>query len=237
MIALVTGGTRGIGASISKTLSKNFQVIANYAENDDAAEKFSKENNIEIMKWNVSNYKLCQEQINYIENNIGPISVLVNNAGICHDAKLEDTTEEDWHSILDVNLTGIFNITKFVYSKMIKRKYGRIVNISSINGKNGRIGQTNYASSKAGILGFTKALAQEAGIYNITVNAVCPGYIETDMLMAVPVEVRNSLARQTVVGRLGKPEEIAQAVSYLVGPNSGFITGSTLDINGGQYLN
>ncbi|MEX1660167.1 acetoacetyl-CoA reductase [uncultured Thioclava sp.] len=236
-VALVTGGTRGIGAAISAALSEaGYTVVANYAGNDDAAAKFTEETGIKAYKWSVADYDGCAAGIAKIEEEIGPIDVLVNNAGITRDAPFHKMTREQWNEVIDTNLSGVFNMTHPLWTRMRDRKFGRIVNISSINGQKGQFAQANYSAAKAGDLGFTKALAQEGARANITVNAICPGYIATEMVMAVPEKVRESIIGQIPVGRLGEPSEIARAVVFLASDDAGFITGSTITANGGQYF-
>ena len=235
--ALVTGGTRGIGAAISVGLKKaGYRVAANYAGNDEAARKFKAETGIAVYKWSVADYDACVEGIRKVEADLGPIGVLVNNAGITRDAMFHRMTREQWREVIDTNLSGLFNMTHPVWSGMRDRKFGRIVNISSINGQKGQAGQANYSAAKAGDLGFTKALAQEGARAGITVNAICPGYIATDMVMAVAEDVRAKIVAQIPVGRLGEAAEIARCVVFLASDEAGFITGSTLTANGGQYL-
>ena len=236
-IALVTGGTRGIGAAISKRLKDDgCKVAANYAGNDEAAEKFSAETGISTFKWSVTDYDACSEGIKKVEAELGPIDILVNNAGITRDAMFHRMTPEKWHQVIDTNLSGAFNMTHPVWSGMRERGFGRIISISSVNGQKGQMGQANYSAAKAGELGFTKALAQEGAFKGITVNAVCPGYIATEMVMAVDEKIRDSIIKQIPVGRLGLPEEIARCVSFLASDEAGYITGSTISANGGQYV-
>ena len=236
-IALVTGGTRGIGAAISKRLSDDgCKVAANYAGNDEAAEKFSAKTGIPTFKWSVADYDACAEGIKKVEAELGPIDILVNNAGITRDAMFHRMTPEKWRQVIDTNLSGAFNMTHPVWSGMRERGFGRIISISSVNGQKGQMGQANYSAAKAGELGFTKALAQEGAFKGITVNAVCPGYIATEMVMAVDEKIRDSIIKQIPVGRLGLPEEIARCVSFLASDEAGYITGSTLSANGGQYV-
>lgn len=237
-VALVTGGTRGIGASISKALkAAGYTVAANYAGNDEAAQKFKSETGIPVFKWDVSSFEACEAGIKQVEAEAGPIDVLVNNAGITRDATLHRMKHEQWKAVIDTNLGSLFNMSRNVIEGMRARKFGRIVNISSINGQKGQIGQTNYSAAKAGEIGFTKALAQESAKSGITVNAICPGYINTEMVQAVPKDVlEKSIIPQIPVGRLGEPEEIARCVVFLVADDAGFITGSTLTANGAQYL-
>ena len=236
-VALVTGGSRGIGAEIAKALQKaGYTVAANYAGNDEAANAFTEETGIKTYKWSVADYEACQAGIAKVEEELGPIAVLVNNAGITRDAPFHKMTPDQWKAVIDTNLTGIFNMTHPVWPGMRERKYGRVINISSINGQKGQFGQANYAAAKAGDLGFTKALAQEGARANITVNAICPGYIATEMVMAVPEKVREGIIGQIPVGRLGEPEEIARCVVFLASDDAGFVNGSTITANGGQFF-
>ncbi len=237
-VAVVTGGTRGIGAAISLALKNaGYQVAANYAGNDEAAKAFHEETGIPVFKWDVSDYSACTEGLGRVAAEIGPVEVLVNNAGITRDAMFHKMTPQQWHEVINTNLTGLFNMTHQVWTGMRERSFGRIVNISSINGQKGQMGQVNYSAAKAGDLGFTKALAQEGAAKNITVNAICPGYIGTEMVLAVPEKVLNErIIPQIPVGRLGEPEEIARCVVFLVSDDAGFITGSTLSANGGQLF-
>ncbi len=235
--ALVTGGTRGIGAAIAKALQDaGYKVAANYAGNDEAAARFSEETGIKSYKWSVADYDQCAKGVAAVEADLGPVDVLVNNAGITRDVMFHKMTPEDWQAVINVNLNGIFNMTHQVFAGMRERKFGRIVSISSINGQKGQMGQTNYSAAKAGEIGFTKALAQEAARFGVTVNAICPGYIATDMVMAVPEAVREKIIAQIPVGRLGEAPEIARSVLFLASDEAGFITGSTLTVNGGQYI-
>ncbi|OWV77698.1 beta-ketoacyl-ACP reductase [Rhizobium leguminosarum bv. trifolii] len=237
-VALVTGGTRGIGAAISVALKNaGYRVAANYAGNDEKAKAFHEATGVPVFKWDVSDYAACGEGIARIESEIGPVDVLVNNAGITRDAMFHKMTPQQWHEVINTNLTGLFNMTHQVWTGMRDRSFGRIVNISSINGQKGQMGQANYSAAKAGDLGFTKALAQEGAAKNITVNAICPGYIGTEMVLAVPEKVLNErIIPQIPVGRLGEPEEIARCVTFLASDDAGFITGSTLTANGGQFF-
>lgn len=236
-VALVTGGSRGIGASIANALKNaGYTVAANYAGNDEAAAKFTAETGIKTYKWSVADYDACAAGIAQIEADLGPIDVLVNNAGITRDAPFHKMTRQQWQEVMDTNLSGVFNMTHPIWNGMRDRKFGRIINISSINGQKGQFAQANYSAAKAGDLGFTKALAQEGARANITVNAICPGYIATEMVMAVPEKVRESIIGQIPVGRLGEPEEIARCVVFLASDDAGFITGSTITANGGQYF-
>ena len=236
-VALVTGGSRGIGASISKALKEaGYSVAANYAGNDEAAAAFKSETGIPVYKWSVADYDACAEGIAKVEADLGPVDVLVNNAGITRDGMFHKMTPQQWKEVIDTNLTGIFNMTHPVWPGMRERSFGRIINISSINGQKGQMGQANYSAAKAGDIGFTRALAQEGAFKGITVNAICPGYIGTDMVMAVPEKVRESIIAQIPVGRLGTPEEIARCVTFLASDDAGFITGSTISANGGQFF-
>lgn len=236
-IAIVTGGSRGIGEAISVALKANgLTVIANYAGNDAKAAEFKERTGIDVVKFNVGDFDACQAAVGKIIEQHGPVSVLVNNAGITRDTTLMRMTYEMWQEVIQVNLTGCFNMAKAVFTGMREQKYGRIVNISSINGIAGQLGQTNYSAAKAGVIGFTKALAQEGARFGITVNAVAPGYVDTDMVAAVPADVLETIVAKIPVGRLGKAEEIAEATAYLCSPGAGFVTGSTLGINGGQYM-
>ena len=236
-VAIVTGGTRGIGEAISIALQgMGMKVAANYAGNEERAREFSDRTGINSYKWDVSDFEACQEGVRKIEAELGPIDVLVNNAGITRDTTIRKMNHQQWQDVIDTNLGGCFNMAHAVFGGMTGRKYGRIVNIGSINGQAGQYGQVNYAAAKSGIHGFTKALAQEGARAGVTVNAVAPGYIDTDMVAAVPEEVLQKIVAKIPVGRLGKAEEIARAVAFLVDENAGFITGSTLSINGGQHM-
>jgi acetoacetyl-CoA reductase len=237
-VAVVSGGTRGIGAAISKALNAaGYSVAANYAGNDEAAAKFKEETQIPVYKWDVASYKACAEGLEKVRADLGPIDILVNNAGVTRDTMFHKMTPEQWSDVININLNSLFNMTRPVIEGMRERGFGRIVNISSINGQKGQIGQCNYSASKAGDIGFTKALAQENASKGITVNAVCPGYIATDMVKAVPAEVlEKSVLSQIPARRLGEPEEVARCVVFLVAEDSGFINGSTFTINGGQYM-
>ncbi|WP_114287461.1 beta-ketoacyl-ACP reductase [Candidatus Halocynthiibacter alkanivorans] len=236
-VALVTGGTRGIGAAICIALKgAGYSVAANYAGNDEAAKKFSEETGIATYKWSVADYDACAAGIARVEADLGPVEVLINNAGITRDGMFHKMTRQQWQEVIDTNLSGVFNMTHPLWNGMRGRKFGRIVNISSINGQKGQMGQSNYSAAKAGDLGLTKALAQEGAFKGITVNAICPGYIGTEMVMAVPEKVRDSIVAQIPVGRLGTPEEIARCVVFLASDEAGFITGSTLSANGGQLM-
>jgi acetoacetyl-CoA reductase len=237
-VALVTGGTRGIGAAIAKGLkASGYKVGANYAGNDDAANKFKAETSIPVFKWDVSSYDSCADGIKKVEAEIGPVDILVNNAGITRDGMFHKMTPDQWGAVINTNLNSLFNMCRPVIEGMRERSFGRIVNISSINGQKGQMGQCNYSAAKAGEIGFTKALAQENAKKGITVNAICPGYIGTEMVLAVPKDVlEKNILPQIPVGRLGEPEEVARCVVFLASDDAGFITGSTLTVNGAQYL-
>lgn len=236
-IALVTGGTRGIGGGISKALkAAGYSVAANYAGNDEAAAKFKDETGIGVYKWSVADYEACVAGTGQVEGDLGPVDILVNNAGITRDAMFHRMTPEQWNAVIGTNLTGLFNMTHPIFPGMRERGFGRVVNISSINGQKGQMGQTNYSAAKAGDIGFTKALAQEGAFKGVTVNAICPGYIATEMVMAVEEKVRDAIIKQIPVGRLGEVDEIARAVVFLASEDAGFITGSTLSLNGGQHM-
>ena len=237
-VALVTGGSRGIGAAIAIALKNaGYKVAVNYAGNEEAAAAFTKAHGIPAYKWDVSSYEACQQGIARVEGDLGPIEVLVNNAGITRDVMFHKMTPADWNAVINTNLTGLFNMTHQVWGGMRDRSFGRIVNISSINGQKGQMGQVNYSAAKAGDIGFTKALAQEGAAKGITVNIICPGYIGTEMVRAVPEKVLNErIIPQIPVGRLGEPEEIARCVVFLAADDAGFITGSTISANGGQYM-
>lgn len=237
-VALVTGGTRGIGAAISKALkAAGYKVAASYAGNDEAAAKFKSETGIPVYKWDVSSFDACAEGVKKVEAELGPIEVLVNNAGITKDVPFHKMSLEQWSAVIGTNLGSLFNMTRPVIEGMRARKFGRIISISSINGQKGQFGQVNYSAAKAGDIGFTKALALENAKGGVTVNAICPGYINTEMVQAVPKDVlEKAVIPQIPTARLGEPEEIARAVVFLASDDSGFITGSTMTINGGQYL-
>jgi acetoacetyl-CoA reductase len=237
-VALVTGGTRGIGAAISKALkAAGCKVAASYAGNDAAAEKFKAETGIAVFKWDVSNFEACAEGVKKVEAEVGPVDVLVNNAGITKDGAFHKMSPEQWNAVIGTNLGSLFNMTRQVIEGMRARKFGRIINISSINGQKGQFGQVNYSAAKAGEIGFTKALALENAKAGVTVNAICPGYINTEMVQAVPKDVLEKAILPLIpIGRLGEPEEIARAVVFLAADEAGAITGSTLSVNGGQYL-
>jgi len=237
-VAIVTGGSRGIGAAISVALkTAGYTVAANYAGNDEAAAKFTAETGIKTYKWSVADFDACVAGIAQVEADLGPVAVLVNNAGITRDGMFHKMTPQMWGEVINTNLTGLFNMTNPVWSGMRERKFGRVINISSINGQKGQAGQVNYSAAKAGDIGFTKALAQEGARAGITVNAICPGYIGTDMVKAIDEKVLNErIIPQIPVGRLGEPEEIARCVVFLASDDAGFITGSTISANGGQYF-
>ncbi|MFP4405992.1 acetoacetyl-CoA reductase [Rhodosalinus sp.] len=236
-VALVTGGSRGIGEAISKRLKADgYEVAATYAGNDEKAKAFTDETGIKTYKWNVADYDASKEGLAKVEAELGPIDVVVANAGITRDAPFHKMTPEQWKEVVDTNLTGVFNTIHPVWPGMRERKFGRVVVISSINGQKGQFGQTNYAATKAGDLGIIKSLAQEGARFGITANAVCPGYIATEMVMAVPEKVREAIIGQIPVGRLGQPEEIARCVAFLASDDASFITGSTISANGGQFF-
>lgn len=237
-VALVTGGTRGIGAAISLGLKEaGYAVAANYGGNDDAAQKFKEAHGIAVYKWDVGSFEACKDGIAKVEADLGPVDVLVNNAGITRDGTLHRMAPEDWRAVIATNLDSLFNLTRNVIEGMRARGYGRIISISSINGQKGQFGQANYSAAKAGVFGFTKAVAQENAAKGVTVNAIAPGYIATEMVRAVPEEVlKTKILPQIPVGRLGEPEEIARCVVFLAAEESGFITGATLTANGGQYM-
>ena len=237
-IALVTGGSRGIGAAISVALKEaGYTVAANYAGNDDAAAKFTAQTGIQTFKWSVADYDACVAGVAEVEAALGPVEVLVNNAGITRDAMFHRMTPQQWREVIDTNLSGVFNMTHPIWPGMRDRKFGRVINISSINGQKGQAGQVNYSAAKAGDLGLTKALAQEGARAGITVNAICPGYIGTEMVRAIDEKVLNEkIIPQIPVGRLGEPEEIARCVTFLASDDAGFISGSTLSANGAQYF-
>ncbi len=236
-VALVTGGTRGIGRAITERLAKDgFTVAANYAGNDEAAAKCAEELGVKAYKWDVGDYDACADGIAKITADLGPIDVLVNNAGVTRDATLHKMTRQQWDDVIRIDLTSAFNLCRLTIEGMRERNFGRIINISSINGQKGQVGQVNYSAAKAGLIGFTKALAQENAKKGITVNVICPGYIDTEMVQAVPAKVLESIIATIPVGRLGSASEIAGCVSFLAGADSGFITGATLTANGGQYI-
>ncbi|MEV4609986.1 acetoacetyl-CoA reductase [Aliirhizobium cellulosilyticum] len=237
-VALVSGGTRGIGAAVSVALkAAGYRVAASYHGNDERASQFHDATGIPVFKWDVSNYDACVAGVEAVEKQMGPIEVLVNNAGIARDNMFHRMTPQQWNEVIGTNLSGLFNMTHPVWPGMRERGFGRIISISSINGQKGQLGQANYAAAKAGDVGFTKALALEGASRNITVNAICPGYTETDMVKAIPQHVlEEKILPHIPVGRLGRPEEIARCVVFLASDDAGFITGSTLTANGGQYM-
>ena len=236
-IALVTGGTRGIGAAIAKALADaGHQVIATYQGNDEAASAFSRDTGIPARKWDVTDFDACQSEVAAIEQEFGGIDVLVNNAGITRDGMLHKMGIDDWEAVIQTNLTSAFNMTRAVINGMRDRGFGRIIQISSINGQKGQMGQANYAAAKAGLIGFTKSVAQENARKGVTANVIAPGYVGTDMVAAVPENVLEKIIGQIPVSRLGQVEEIGAAVVYLASDAAGFVTGSTLSINGGQYM-
>lgn len=236
-VAIVTGGTRGIGYEISKALiADGYKVAAIYHGNEEAAEKFRNETGQAAYKFDVADYDACEKGIATIEAELGSVTVLVNNAGITKDATLHKMPVESWHAVIETNLTSCFNMSKAVINGMRDRSYGRIINISSINGQKGQFGQTNYSAAKAGMIGFTKALALESAAKGITVNAICPGYIETDMTAAMRQEVLDSIIRGIPAARMGQPQEVAALVSFLASEKAAFINGSTISANGGQYM-
>jgi len=236
-IAIVTGGTRGIGEAISTALKDaGFLVAANYAGNDQRAADFTDRTGIKAFRWDVADHQACLDGVARVEQEVGPVDVLVNNAGITRDGTILKMTYEMWREVMDTNLGGCFNMAKAVFPGMRSRKWGRIVNIGSINGQAGQYGQVNYAAAKSGIHGFTKALAQEGARAGVTVNAIAPGYIDTDMVAAVPGDVLEKIVARIPVGRLGQASEIARGVAFLASEEAGFVTGSTLSINGGQHM-
>ena len=236
-VALVTGGTRGIGRAISVRLRDDgYSVAANYAGNDARAQAFRDETGIPVFRWDVSDHEACVAGIRQVEEELGPVDVLVNNAGITRDGTMHRMDQAMWQAVIDTNLGSCFNMCRATIEGMRERGFGRVVNVGSINGQGGQYGQVNYAAAKSGIHGFTKALAQEGARHNITVNAIAPGYIDTDMVAAVPANVLEKIVERIPVGRLGKADEIARGVAFLVADDAGFITGSTLSINGGQHM-
>ncbi|MGH8164725.1 MAG: acetoacetyl-CoA reductase [Rhodanobacteraceae bacterium] len=237
-VAVVSGGSRGIGAAISKALKEaGYKVAATYAGNDEAANKFHEKTGIAVYKWDVSDYKSCAAGLKKVETDLGDVAVLVNNAGITKDKPFHKMAPEDWYAVINTNLNSLFNMTRPLIEGMRYRGFGRIINISSINGQKGQFGQTNYAAAKSGDIGFTKALAQETAGKGITVNVIAPGYVATEMVKAVPADVLEKKVLPLIpVGRLGEPEEIARCVLFLASEDAGFITGSTLSVNGGQYM-
>jgi acetoacetyl-CoA reductase len=236
-VALVTGGTRGIGAEISVALQKAGRtVVATYTNNDAAAEAFSKETGIKVYKFDASSFEQCSDAIKKIVAEVGPIEILVNNAGITRDGTLQKMSREMWDAVLDTNLGSCYNLCRLTFEAMRAAKFGRVVNIGSVNGQAGQYGQVNYAAAKSGIHGFTKALAQEGARFGITVNAIAPGYVDTEMVRAVPPDVLEKIVARIPVGRLGRPGDIARGVVFLTADESDFVTGSTLSINGGQHM-
>ena len=236
-IAVVTGGTRGIGAGIAVALDRaGYRVAATYQGNDAAAAEFRQASGIATYKWDVGNFKACGEGLARIAAELGPVEVLVNNAGITRDVMLHRMTEAQWHSVVATNLTACFNMSRHVIGAMRERRFGRIITIASINGQKGQMGQTNYAATKAGVIGFTKALALEGAGRGVTANAIAAGYVATEMVAAVPKEIRDQIIAQIPTGRLGEPADIARAVLFLAADEADWITGSTLTVNGGQYL-
>jgi acetoacetyl-CoA reductase len=236
-VAIVTGGTRGIGEAISVALKDaGYKVAANYMGNDQRAKAFAERTGIAVYKWNVASFEECQDGVKRVEADLGPVDVIVNNAGITRDGTMRKMQRGGWDEVLDTNLGGCFNMCKAAWEGMLSRNFGRVVNIGSINGQAGQYGQVNYAAAKSGIHGFTKALAQEGAPKGITVNAIAPGYIDTDMVAAVPADVLEKIKARIPVGRLGKAEEIARGVLFLVADEAGFVTGSTMSINGGQHM-
>jgi acetoacetyl-CoA reductase len=237
-VAVVTGGTRGIGAAVARALkAAGFTVAANYGGNDEAANKFKAETGIPVYKWDVSSFEACVAGLKQVEAELGPVDILVNNAGITRDSMFHRMKPEQWSAVINTNLSSLYNMCRPVIEGMRTRKFGRIINISSINGQKGQKGQTNYSASKAGEIGFTKALAQENASIGITVNAICPGYINTEMVQAVPKDVlEKSILPLIPAGRLGEPDEVARCVVFLASDDAGFITGSTLSANGGQTM-
>ncbi|SDG72530.1 acetoacetyl-CoA reductase [Alloyangia pacifica] len=236
-VALVTGGSRGIGEAISKALkAEGYDVAATYAGNDEKAQAFTAETGIKTYKWNVADYEASKAGIEKVEAELGPIDVVVANAGITRDAPFHKMTPQQWKEVIDTNLTGVFNTVHPLWPGMRERKFGRVIVISSINGQKGQFAQVNYAATKAGDLGIIKSLAQEGARYGITANAICPGYIATEMVMAVPEKVRESIIAQIPTGRLGEPEEIARCVVFLADEKAGFVNGSTISANGGQFF-
>ena len=236
-VAIVTGGTRGIGEAISTALRDyGYTVVANYAGNDAKAKAFSDATGIKTYRWDVGDHQACIDGCAQVADEVGPIDVVINNAGVTRDGVLHKMSFDDWNEVMRVNLGGCFNMAKATFGGMRERKWGRIVNIGSINGQAGQYGQVNYAAAKSGIHGFTKALAQEGAKFGVTVNAIAPGYIDTDMVAAVPPPVLEKIVAKIPVGRLGQASEIARGVNFLCSENGGFVTGSTLSINGGQHM-
>jgi acetoacetyl-CoA reductase len=235
--ALVTGGTRGIGEAISIALkAAGYQVAASFAGNEEAAKAFSEANGIATFKFDVGDYAACEAAVQQIEQEVGPIDILVNNAGITRDSAMHKMAYEQWEAVIRTNLDSLFNVTRQVINGMRERGFGRVINISSVNGQAGQFGQTNYSAAKAGVIGFSKALAKESAAKGITVNTICPGYIATEMVRAVPEEILKKIVATIPVGRLGEADEIARTVAFLASDEAGFITGSTLSVNGGQHM-
>jgi acetoacetyl-CoA reductase len=236
-VALVTGGTRGIGAAISRALKKaGYNVAANYGGNDEAAQAFKKDTRIPVFKWDVSDYVACEQGIVSVENEVGPVEVLVNNAGISRDAMFQKMSHEQWSEVIRTDLDSVFNMTRPVINGMRERSFGRVINISSINGQKGQLGLSNYCAAKAGMIGLTRALALENARKGITVNAIAPGYVATELLANVSEEVMKSIVGQIPVGRLGEPDDVARCVAFLAADEASWITGSTLTINGGAFM-
>jgi acetoacetyl-CoA reductase len=236
-VAVVTGGTRGIGEAISVALKNaGYKVAANYMGNDERAKAFSERTGIAVYKWNVADFDECQKGVAQVAADLGPVDIIVNNAGITRDGTMRKMARHGWDDVLDTNLGGCFNMCKAAWEGMLSRNFGRVVNIGSINGQAGQYGQVNYAAAKSGIHGFTKALAQEGAPKGITVNAIAPGYIDTDMVAAVPADVLEKIKARIPIGRLGQASEIARGVLFLVADDAGFVTGSTMSINGGQHM-
>ena len=236
-VAIVTGGTRGIGEAVCRALrDQDFRVVANYGGNEEKARRFTEETGIPAYRWDVGDHEACLDGCARVEQEVGPIDVVVNNAGITRDGVLHKMSFDDWNEVMRINLGGCFNMAKATFSGMRERGWGRIVNIGSINGQAGQYGQVNYAAAKSGIHGFTKALAQEGAKYGVTVNAIAPGYIDTDMVAAVPAQVLEKIVAKIPVGRLGQAQEIARGVAFFASDDGGFVTGSTLSINGGQHM-
>ncbi|MGH6735173.1 MAG: acetoacetyl-CoA reductase [Methyloceanibacter sp.] len=236
-VAFVTGGTRGIGGAVSRALKEaGYNVAANYAGNDDAAKAFKKDTKIPVFKWDVGDYQACEQGVIAVENEVGPIDILVNNAGISRDAMLQKMSHEQWSQVIRTNLDSVFNMTRPVINGMRERGFGRVISISSINGQKGQLGLTNYCAAKSGVIGFTRALALESARKGITVNAIAPGYVATDLLSGVSEDVMKAIVGQIPVGRLGEAEEVARCVVFLASDAASWITGSTLTINGGQHM-
>jgi acetoacetyl-CoA reductase len=236
-VAIVTGGSRGIGAAISMTLKdKGYTVVANYAGNDEKAKAFTEATGIPAYRWDVGDHEACIAGVGQVEADVGAVDIVINNAGVTRDGVLHKMSFDDWNDVMRINLGGCFNMAKATFGGMRERKWGRIVNIGSVNGQSGQYGQVNYAAAKSGIHGFTKALAQEGAKFGVTVNAIAPGYIDTDMVAAVPAPVLEKIVAKIPVGRLGQAHEIARGVAFLCSENAGFVTGSTMSINGGQHM-